>query len=369
MIVIVNLLFILYSLLVILAVIALLYFTPKLIENAPWLSWLKSKTDDQKVLTILPVHIILIILAVTSVWKFQLWKIHYEKQSLHEQIIEGNAPIEKPYYNFIVRQYPDIGEEYRRISSEIMIINDRLKRMDSFKKSLKNQQRFINNITGHWEMMADQLGMLKASIETKSKAEKKSKQIAEQIHSDLKQEISQTYAQVLSTRLHIESLMKKHASISIRFLNEPMLDEPGYSVFPLKKDNYYRVISFFLSEHSELISPLDSITQTIRKTTGIIANLKQQLKAKHIKRKDVAKTALLEWEDTKKYAHLRLLKILYAVETEYLLQEMGMETQHPIMKKLHDEIKQMIPYYAQEVQSQWLDTQNDSNPVRVLTLH
>lgn len=363
-----SLLIILYALFIILAVIALLYVTPMLMEKV---SWLKEKSVDEKVLVILPVHLILIILAVTSVWKLQLWKADYDTRQYYEQIRTGNAPIPKQYASFLVDNYPDVGRDYQRIVAEEFIIVERLKSMRSFRKSLVNQDKFINNVIGRWGMMLDQLGNLRATIETRLKVEKKSELILEQTYAQIKQEIKETYIDVLINRKRIEDLMKQYAAKSIGFLKNPVLGDPGHPVSSLTEKNYYRVISFFLSEYSELIDPLDLIIKKIKESNLVITNLKRQIKANKIKASNTAQQGvindvLFEWEYANEYAHLRLLKILYALETESVLREMGMGGQHPLMEKLKQEIPKTIKKYSQDVDNLLRETKANSNPNLVL---
>jgi hypothetical protein len=86
-------------------------------------------------------------------------------------------------------------------------------------------------------------------------------------------------------------------------------------------------------------------------------------------RRKVVNRVLSRWGNTKKYAHKRLFKVLYALETEYVLREMGLDKTHPAMQRLSRSIPDRLQRYSEDVRRQWENSNQNSNPQIVLSLH
>jgi hypothetical protein len=348
MIFIINLLFFLYILVVVLTIAALLLITPILMEKLPW-------TNDKKVLAALPVHLMLLILAIMSVWKFQDWKIQYE-------IRTGHAQISIQYRDFLENQAPQLGIAYRKIIADRYMLEEYLFNTIHFQVSLSNHQTFINKNTQRWQMVLDQLKDLQTRIEAQAVR-----------HQDLPaatvvltQDINIGFQQIRHNKYLIEQSMNQHAFASIRFLIDPAITAPHY---PISKKNYQRIISFFLSKYDTLIDPLNLMTQTIYTSNLTIEQLRHKLKQKRLRNRSVIKDVFKAWKHTKHYTYTRLFKVLYALETEYVLQRMGMQESHPTMRKLQEAISHSISLYSKDINALWLATKQSNNPKTVLALH
>lgn len=350
--VIISLLFYLYVLFIILAILALLFATPPIIER---FAWLKDKSSDEKVLVSLPIHLILIILAVVSVWKFQYWRIDYEIRS-------GHAPIEKVYRNLLVKKYPELGATYQRIIAEKFLVDQHVSKMSRFQHSLNNHYKFITDHTRRLQMVSDQLKNLRSIIETKAKSHKNTHDAAKELSKEIKVSVKRIY----QNKKRINDLITEHARRSIRFLTHPELNDPHY---PVSQKNYDRLISFFLSEHSDRIDQLNLITQTIITSNVTMKQLKDKLAQRGLQRRQTVYDVLYAWGYTKKYARVRLFKILYALETEYVLQAMGISDEVPIMKQLHSATSKTIQDYSEDVLKKFKEVNRDSNPNTALKLH
>jgi len=238
-----------------------------------------------------------------------------------------------------------------------------------FQRQLNNPKVFINQVMGRWDVMLSQLVRLKHFIELTAVSQGQSAEVLRQLSVDINENINQIFADILENRRHIERLMRDYADSSTQFLVDATLDDPGYAISSLSRANYQRVIQFFKSEYPELIIPLDVITKDIRASNQIIKGLKYEIKKKRVSRQSPADDVLFEWEYTREYSRLRLLKILNAIEAQYVLREMGMRDQYPAMQKLQQAIPPMIKHYSQKVHQRWSDTKQNSNPDRILALH
>ena len=151
MIFVITLLFYLYILVVVLTIATLLLITPILTEKLPW-------PNDKKVLTILPVYLFFIPLAIISIWKFQDWKVQYE-------IRTGHAKISTKYRDFLENKYPQLGVAYQQVIADHYMLKEHLHHSHRNPVTLVNHAAFIRNITQRWQMILDQLTQLKTMLE------------------------------------------------------------------------------------------------------------------------------------------------------------------------------------------------------------
>lgn len=344
-----SVLFYLYVLFIILAIAALLFATPPIIERLPWL---KEKSTDEKVLWSLPIHTILIILAVVSVWKFQHWRTDYAVRT-------GHADIAGEYHDFLVDEYPKLGKAYQRVLADKFMVDEHIAKIANFPRSLANHYQFVMDISNRWQMISDQLENLKGIIETKAGSHEDSYKTA----IDLTDEIDASFQRIYRSKQRISDDMDEHVERSIRFLTNPRLNDNHY---PVSKKNYDQLISFFLSEHSGSIDQLNLITQTILASNTTMGLLRNRLNQRNVPRRKMVYRILRAWDQTKKFARERLFKILYALETEYVLKRLGMEEDNPVMQRLTLAIPETIQRYSVDVFMKWQSVNQDSNPQRVL---
>ena len=348
MIFVITLLFYLYILVVILTIATLLLITPILTAKLPW-------ANDQKVLTILPLYLFFIPLAVISVWKFQDWKIQYE-------IRTGHAKIGTQYQDFLENKYPQLGEAYQRVIADHYMLDEHLYNTNRFPVTLHNQQKFIQKITQRWYMVLDQLKMLQKMIEVQALQT----QDAPNTVLMLTQNINYYFKQIQNNKKRIGLAMRQHAAISMGFLTDVTAKSDHY---PIDQQNYEHIIRFFLSRYDGLIIPLNLITQTIHQANATINQLSNKLSQKKLYNRAIITEVLKAWKDTKNYSYTRLFKILYALESQYVLLRMGMEESHPSMQKLQQAINNSIQSYSQDVKKLRLATIQNNNPQTVLALH
>ena len=348
MIFVITLLFYLYILVVILTIATLLLITPILTAKLPW-------ANDQKVLTILPLYLFFIPLAVISVWKFQDWKIQYE-------IRTGHAKISTPYRDFLKNKYPRIGEAYQKVLADRYMLDEHLYNTNRFPVTLHNQQKFIQEITQRWHMVLDQLTMLQKMIEVQALQTHDSPNSV----SILIQNINFYSKQIQNNKQRIGLAMRQHAAISMGFLTDVSAKNKLYSI---DKQNYEHIIRFFLSRYDGLIIPLNLITQTIHQANATISQLSNKLSQRNLYNRAIIVKVLTAWKDTKDYSYTRLFKILYALESQYVLLRMGMKDNHPSMQKLQQTINNSIQSYSQDVEKLKLVTEQSNNPKTVLALH
>ena len=263
--------------------------------------------------------------------------------------------------HLLVKQYPKLGVTYQRIIAEKYLVDQHVAKISHFQYSLDNHYKFINDHTQRWVMVSDQLKNLRSIIETKAENHKKAHDAAKELSEEIKRSVKRVY----QNKRRINNLMTEHARRSIRFLIHPELDDPHYAV---SQKNYDRLISFFLSEHSDRIDQLNLITQTIIASNITMKRLKDKLAQRGLQRRQTVYDVLYAWGHTKKYARVRLFKILYALETEYVLQTMGVPDDALIMRQLHSATSKTIQDYSNDVLKSWKRVSKDNNPETTLKL-
>jgi hypothetical protein len=352
MIFIITLLFYLYILVVVLTIATLLLIAPILMEKLPW-------ANEKKVLTILPVYLFFIPLAIISIWKFQDWKGQYENRT-------GHAKISMQYRDFLENKYPQLGEAYQRVIADHYMLSEHLHYSNRDPITLANHSAFIKEITQRWQMVLDQLKTLKKMIEAQARRPNDSPNAA----LILTKNVNFYFEQIKNSKKYIELLMRQHTATTILFLTDPNSNSPH---FPIEQKNYEHIIHFFLSRYNDddnnLIVPLNLIIQTIHQSNQIIKLLNQKLKQRKLYSHSIITEVLKAWKHTKYYSHARLFKILYSLETEYVLQRMHMQDSHPDMQKLQLAINTSIQSYSHDVNTLRLATEQSNNPKTVLALH
>ena len=352
MIFIITLLFYLYIVVVVLTIATLLLITPILMEKLPW-------KNDKKVLTILPLYLFFIPLAVISIWKFQDWKVDYETRT-------GHAKISTKYQNFLEYKYPQLGKMYQKVIADHFILQEHLRHTYYQSATLKNHAAFIKNITQRRRMILDQLVQLRQMLEKEALRKNDSPNAA----AVLKNHIDFYLKKKKKNRASIQRLMHQHAENSIRFLSNPRSSVTHY---PINKQNYEQIIHFFVSrfddDESNLIALLDVIVQTIYRSKQIIQQLSKKLAQKKLRNRAIIREVLQAWQGIHRYSYHRLFKILYALEAEYVLQKMNLQKNHSSMQQLHTAINQAIPYYSQNVSAFLVEVEQSNNLSTALTLH
>jgi len=351
MIFIITLLFYLYILVVALTIVTLLLITPILMEKLPW-------TNEKKVLTILPLYLFFIPLAVISIWKFQDWKVQ-------EEIRTGHAKISTEYRDFLENKYPQLGKNYQRVLADHYILKEDLHHMHRNPVILSNHMVFIKDITQRRLMILDQLKHLKNMLEIQALRPDNSSNAA----LILEDHVDFYLTEIKRSEKLIEISMRQHVSNSVHFLNDPRSRSLHY---PINKQNYDDIINFFLKRYghnNNLIDSLDVIVQTIHQSKLIIQQLSHKLSQRKLYESATIRAARKAWQQTYSHSHNRLFKILYSLETEYVLQSMKMQENHPSMQKLHAAINQAIPNYSREINVLRLVTEENNNPKTVLALH
>ena len=178
------------------------------------------------------------------------------------------------------------------------------------------------------------------------------------------------FADIKNNKKLIEQLMQQQAAASIRFLNDPRLNTPHY---PINKQNYEHIIRFFLSRYdnddNHLITSLNMIVQTIHQSKRIVQQLSYKLAQKKLYNRAIVGEVLKAWQHTHRYSYKRLFRILYSLETEYILQRMEMQAGHPSMQQLQSAINQAIQHYSHEVNTLKRATEQSNNPNTGLALY
>jgi hypothetical protein len=348
----INFLFFFYILLIILSILGAFLLTPIFAERLrKKLAW----TPEQKILAMLPLHLIFISLAISSVWKFQDWKLDYE-------IRTGHAQIGEPYRDFLENRSPELGKIYQKLIADQYLLEAHLSKMRYLQLYLDNHRNFIHKANLRWQMVLDQVKALQVMIEKQTQRPNDSSAIISALRLSIEKELQA----LRSKKVSIVEDMNQQAYLSIYFLKNPDRNSTDY---PISEKNYALIINFFISKHDTLTNDLGAIIQAVYSSQDTINRLSRGFTTRNESKHRLIKDVLKEWKNSNYHIRKRLFRILYALETEYVLHKIGMGYEHTSVLKLQQGIEQFIPYYAKNINDLLLATKQSSNPATVLALY
>ncbi len=342
--------------LVTLLIIGLIIFTPLLMEYIPFLKYSK-KGEEVNIFYAVVIHSIIIVLLVTPLIKmYANIQRDYATEYLNN-IRNRQAEIPIIYKKLLEDRSPDLGKAYQYVLSERLIIDEFNKKITIIKRPLKNHQFFIDKILSHLKMVDDQLYSLKGLLETSAVTFNQTSKFDDSLYTNVKAYIEQ----IEHNKGYINYLLTSNVKNAKNFLTQPNNYLPFRNRYPITKQNYQYIISFLLHEYPKLVNSLDKITTRLNKIDKKIRKLEQMLLITSKKQKKVIETSINTWLQFDDYSRQQFFKILYALETEYVVKQMGMLDTAPSLKALKKAIPSMIKYYSTDIERRWDKIEQDTD--------
>jgi hypothetical protein len=330
--------FILYVVLVITAVIAVFIFTPRVMGKL-----LPDDQHEKQVLFALPIHLFVLILATSSIWKFQSWKDHY----LDEQY--GVILTDYDYQHFLANNFTELSLADRQLTKTIQ-------QQDEFLRTLRRlsrfsaQKTFLDNLHDQWLNQFERLRNLQGQIAD----ETRKVQLAISTGDTVRSRTSfRTIANVLIERINAELLTtrKSNAIIAgkvidqIKFAAEILKNNPKAKIQThviYTAESYQQMLAYIDNHYPDLYEYYEKSYQVLQNTD------KNQQKLENDKGRSVELDKLInrmvrEWKHSKAAIQTKMIKMIYAMEIEMIARELGVSAENSRLHELRRLLNNRIP--------------------------
>jgi len=337
--IILDLLYMLYTLLAIVLVIALIAFTPRLMQKL-----LPNLEHEKQLLLAISVHMLIIIFLVVNAWRFEVWKDNYDDAR------SGVFVVNDDYQPFLDRHYPELAAtnkvlvramqsrdqyviEARTLSLKLGAHQPFLKRMSEMWinqiEPLKNSHRTINRFAAQ------------AQIAHRTELSDRNLQYMQNVSFDLARTAQQRLQKTKQSDQTIAAALLNHAKFGTQLLN-------GHPKATIRRD-----IQYSAENYQALLRYLDEQYPSLKK--GMKTSYKSVVKAnrelnklKNTKPNDPDIAQLVfemrnGWHQARGRIQSKMIIALYAVEIDMVSRRLGIPASHPVMQQLQQSLQNRMP--------------------------
>lgn len=333
-----EIVFILYVVLAIAAVIAVFVFTPKVMSR-----FLPDDQHEKHVLLALPVHLLVLILATSTVWKFQSWKDHY----LDEHY--GVVLTDYDYQRFLAANFAELSQADRQLTKVIQQQDEFLRILRKLSR-FSSQKTFLGALHDQWLNQFERLRFLQGKIAD----ETRKVQLAISTGDTQRSRISfRTIANGLIDDIDAElALTRRSNNIiagkvidQIKFATEILRNNPKASIQAnavYTAESYQQLMDYIDEYFPELYDDYENGYQVLQDAD----RHQQRLNNDRGRSAEVDKLIdrmVREWKRSKAAMQRKVIKMLYAMEIEMIARELGVSANNPRLHELRRTLNNRIP--------------------------
>lgn len=333
-----EIVFILYVVLVIAAVIAVFVFTPKMMNKV-----LPDDQHEKQVLLALPIHLLVLILATSSVWKFQSWKDRY----LDEQY--GVVLTDYDYQRFLANNFTELSQADRQLTKVIQ-------QQDEFLRILRRlsrfsaQKTFLGSLHDKWLNQFERLRYLQGQIAE----ETRKVQLAISTGDNIRSRASfRTIASMLIQRIDTElQATKKSNDViagkvidQIKFATEILKNNPKAKIqtnVAYNSESYEQIMKYIENHYADLYEYYEKSYQVLQNTDRNQQKLNND-KGRSVELDKLIDRMVREWRLSKTSIQAKMIRMIYAMEIEMIARELGVSANNPRLHELQRLLNNRIP--------------------------
>lgn len=329
----------LYTLLAIVFVIALIAFTPRLMQKL-----LPNLEHEKQLLLAISVHMLIILFLFINAWRFEVWKENYDDAR------SGVFVANDDYQPFLDQHYPELAATNKVLIRAMQRRDQYVIEARTLSLKLTAHKPFLSRMTDLWINQIEPLKnshrtinrfAAQAKIAHRTELSDKNRQYMQSVSFDLAREAQRRLQNTKQSDHIIATTLINHAKFGTQLLNgNPKATIPRDIQY--SAENYQALLRYLDKQYPSLKKGMKNSYKSVLKANQELNKLKNTKPDDP----DIAQLVFEMrngWHQARGQIQSKMIIALYAIEIDMVSRRLGIPASHPAMKQLQQRLKQRMP--------------------------